>query len=473
MAYVCETASPGPEHTVLAEISTRFPKAGVPRQPLRPDGVTVRVTLPRRTVSALFPDAAGGIGGIATLSTAVTQRGERAVADWKGLTAPPVHPPGGGALVLRHRGPVPPVTVEAPGDVIFTAGKLVLDLQSLPRDPASGTGGARAGREGEPSAPAAARLTCAPRPGDQNLLLATVPVAPAPDGSATPSPSGDPSGSSGPSDSTGPSDTRGSGGPGSGSRRQDPAPDGRRLTVGPAADADVGDCPSEAPDVDLDERRLPEPPPGAVVRDGTPFPLCVVPVGYATVRKQGSAMIVNDPARRLGLLEMAYLKRTVQTPDGRYTESDSAGLIELPDARSTFLAFDFQPVTARVEFEAGPATVVNINRGGAFSTAISYDQTIRLHDVAVNGVPLDVGPRCRTARPFTTELSGDYSFLTGGLVEGEVTIPPFSGCGTGGEDLDPLFTAAVSGPGNRLTIRQGVPCTAAACRDQVPELPEL
>ncbi len=54
----------------------------------------------------------------------------------------------------------------------------------------------------------------------------------------------------------------------------------------------------------------------------------------------------------------------------------------------------------------------------------------------------------------------DYSIQGGGpLSQTDLYVPPFTGCGTHGEDLDALFTAAVSGPGNSLNLIQGPLCT--------------
>ena len=97
---------------------------------------------------------------------------------------------------------------------------------------------------------------------------------------------------------------------------------------------------------------------------------------------------------------------------------------------------------------------------------------------------MDVGPNCRTsgadllrriltrrATPRTTWFcSGQlkkgtdtvwrgYSLSRGGPLDGEVTIPPFTGCGVG-EDLSPLFTASVSGPANTVKQNQGAPCAS-------------
>ncbi|CAM5574513.1 hypothetical protein STENM223S_05376 [Streptomyces tendae] len=111
----------------------------------------------------------------------------------------------------------------------------------------------------------------------------------------------------------------------------------------------------------------------------------------------------------------------------------------------------------------------------------------------VNGTPLDVGSGCRTetsltsADPDPAKHPGDhvvlygkaeqvlgedvtgYTILTGGPLSGEVTIPAFTGCGTGGEDLDRLLTASVSGPGNYIKQVQGQTCTPLVPVFETPE----
>lgn len=47
-----------------------------------------------------------------------------------------------------------------------------------------------------------------------------------------------------------------------------------------------------------------------------------------------------------------------------------------------------------------------------------------------------------------------YNVANGGVLEGEMTVPAFSGCRTSaGEDLARLLTATISGPGNRVELR--------------------
>ena len=82
-----------------------------------------------------------------------------------------------------------------------------------------------------------------------------------------------------------------------------------------------------------------------------------------------------------------------------------------------------------------------------------------MEKVLVNGAPLNVGNDCHTVRPFPLVLTGvpPYSLDDGGVLNGTITVPSFTGCGVG-ENLDPIFNATVSGPGNFVQLTQGNLC---------------
>ena len=93
------------------------------------------------------------------------------------------------------------------------------------------------------------------------------------------------------------------------------------------------------------------------------------------------------------------------------------------------------------------------------STTVTSEQRIQVSDVTVNGTPLNVGQHCRTAVPTNVVLTSNagYDVTKGGVLSGNITIPPFTGCGVG-ENLDPLLTASISGPGNFVQLTQGPTC---------------
>ncbi|MET8523900.1 hypothetical protein OG801_07085 [Nocardioides sp. NBC_00163] len=114
---------------------------------------------------------------------------------------------------------------------------------------------------------------------------------------------------------------------------------------------------------------------------------------------------------------------------------------------------------------------------------------IQLSDLEVDGVPVDLGPRCRTKHPAELYLWGDfargsYNANNGGPLgaydglhpgsrgplnspyyrnDNGRTIPPstgidipsFANCGTNGDDLSPLVSAMASGPNNPVRATQG------------------
>ncbi|MFG2145657.1 DUF6801 domain-containing protein [Streptomyces sp. NPDC048696] len=437
---------------VIVDFTAAYPQGGRPGQPLWAEGFAVRPELTSEAVAALLPAGTTELSGTARLAVEVAQNGRMAEADWPGLVAPRVVPDAGAPRPV-FAGEVPTVTVAGAGEVSLTAGELALTLlpsAGATSAPASGTpdaptpSGASTPSAGPSPAPGPVELRCSPEaaPGPR---LAAWPVAE--------------SANSGPPDA--PTATPAQ-------LPSAPKPPAPPIQVGPGGLGQAPVCPADLPPGELDRTRLPQPPPGAT-ESRLDASLCVVAVGYATVAKLGSALVINDPHGTPGLLHLDLGKRTVSAPD--YDESDSVGILGFPDAEATFLAFGFQPTTAKVHFEPEPVTVVNIRRGTAFTTAIAYRQYLRLYDLRVNGVPMDVGPRCRTSRPIDTVLAGAYDFLTGGVLDGKIAIPPFAGCVSRGEDLSPLFTATLSGPGNPVRIRQGR-LAGAGSAPPVPELPK-
>lgn len=125
-----------------------------------------------------------------------------------------------------------------------------------------------------------------------------------------------------------------------------------------------------------------------------------------------------------------------------------------PPASGSFVAFGFVPTTAVV-------TVIPVGRAegrlndGVFTGSAKVH--LRLSNVRVNGTPLPVGPACQTAEPVVMNLKsvpGEWDVFTGGTMETDVVIPAYTGCGVT-EDLDPLFTGLISGPGNHTKLTFG------------------
>jgi hypothetical protein len=181
---------------------------------------------------------------------------------------------------------------------------------------------------------------------------------------------------------------------------------------------------------------------------------------------------------------------------------DNNGVQRFPPARATFLAFGFMPVTATVNLTQtvpDTCTVVPVASGTTvlkrcpvaevlyqdlgptgtqhppYTVVSTAHVSMRISDVAVNGVPLDVGPNCHADGPLYTpgspaDPAGNLLVLTGSqtrnilfgsVLDGTATIPPFLGCGTGGDNLDPLFDASISASANDLRMRVGDLCFAS------------
>ncbi|GGT43441.1 hypothetical protein GCM10010207_49660 [Streptomyces atratus] len=451
LAYDC--GPKGRDVAATVEVSVEVPATGEVGRPVQPGPATVAVVLSRTDLDGLLPTGADAVVSTATLTVEVAQNDQSVQAQWADLGAPGTPLPADGAVRLLHSGEVPSVTVGTPGDVRFTAGELTVGLRS-------------AAAPGQESDAASATLTCEPEEG-QDGRLATVLVPGGPDA--------EPSGTPGTAEHGGSGEKSGEG-----------------IVVEqedtPAEGADP--CPVGPATGEMDWSEAPQAPPGDPTRE-TDVPTggtfgCAYAVGIANVRKLNGAMIINDPARPPALISVMAIKHTsnraASAKGGAYTRLDSLGNLKLPDAESTFLTFGFQPVSAKVAFENGPMTISTGNIGSgaqriAFSTAY-FKQSLRLYDVKVNGTPLDVGGNCRTVAPYKVVLNGGAKYVnvySGGLLEGEVDIPPFAGCGTGGEDLDALFTASISGPGNLISMNQGTTCIPSSpnnlCPPTMPKMP--
>ncbi|MET9859319.1 DUF6801 domain-containing protein [Streptomyces smyrnaeus] len=463
VAYDCASPSGTRSGTwrVEAEVSGRFPRAAASGEPVRIGPVSAEVDLPHQQLAELLPERTGSVTSEAALTVRVAQADSRADARWDGLKSPATPVPGSGDLSLSHRGEVPPVTVADEGELSFTAGPLALDL--TPEVPPAE----------EPTtlpAPAPVAVECRPADG-QDLRLATVRIGGADDGPGASEPAT-------PSRTPGPSK--------SGERPDDEEGAARRDTdidVGAAELPPAKPCNKERPTSELDRSKLPEPPPGIPVRVSPIGGIhwCAVPVAVSNVLKLKGGMVINDPRDGATTANLLIQKEWAVGPG--YNQLRHLGELELPDATATFLDFDFMPVTAKIEFTSSPMTIVTVQRGSSAPNyaTIYVDQTLRMHDVTVNGVPLDVGPNCRTSRPIELVLKGvqpEYEVLKGGILRAKFAIPPFTGCGTGSEDLDPLFTASISGGGNYLKLVQGAPCLmrpnnlGCIAPPKVPELPK-
>lgn len=337
----------------------------------------------------------------------------------------PATPVAEGDLVLEATGAVPDLPPGKPGAVPVAVGDLGLELTLSKVD-------------GSPAEPASLSVPCAVNPG-QDTTLVSIPV-PEPPSSSRPAPT-----------TTTPPSRGGNDVPGQ-TRPEEPVP---RVAAAPIP-----------PECGV----IPVPPGGR--------PGCAFIAGYTTIRKLGASLLVV-PA----LANVAVVPPKI---DGILLKADNpAELIgrRIPPLTGTFLVFGFVPIKATMELvQDGP---INIHTEGRRQAPFTFTVTTiaklsaRVHDVTVNGVPLDVGPNCRPERSIDMVLTGgtpDYvNILRGGPQAGFVDIPPFTGCGVT-EDLDPLLTRTVSGEGNRVKTIQGSVCSPpdqahTFCPPVAPQLP--
>ena len=161
------------------------------------------------------------------------------------------------------------------------------------------------------------------------------------------------------------------------------------------------------------------------------------------------------------------------------------GREELPPVQSTFLGFGFVPITATLHvMELKPIKItVFLHNVVQVKVTTSTEVSFRISNANVNGVPWkSVGSNCRTKTPVHLKLIGTgnastqrgfWNLLAGGTLGGMVTVPPFVGCGVG-ENLNPLFTASISGPRNFDLMTQGPLCIVRplvppSCPPKVPK----
>ena len=432
LAYKCRF--PSGSFRVEVTVAADLPGAGRTGRPIQPTGVRLTIAVPQAAVAALRGLHSAAVSASTMFGIDAMSGPSGTSAVWPGATRRLADLPARGGLVLKTSGRVPPLTPTQPGDVTLTAAGLSLVLTpgkanatpspSATPVPASGPD---QGATPSPSTVGgtALRVNCTLARG-QHTTLATVVVAGAP-------------------------------------VRASRASSGKNL------------CPPVPPKgLKLNPKfPPPKPPKGAKVNFPPSSSACAYIVGYSDVRKLNGASLIGP-----GLTALSINVRTViKNGNPGYFEFDNAGILDfkpcptckivhgLPPAHATFLGFGFVPVSATLQLtEIGTTNVFAIGTAFALTTNLIFSEvTLRVFDVKVNGVPLDVGPHCQSAQPIVLKLTGNpnsnppYSVQGGGPLTGDITIPPFRGCGVG-ENLDPLFTASISGPGNFVLLTQGVPC---------------
>jgi Family of unknown function (DUF6801) len=437
LGYTC--AFPSALRPVSALVTTTFPAAGTAGQPIQPTGTSIAVTLPHTAIADVAGQSAAMVTLTASLRTNVTERTRQAAAIWRGFRSPATVISRNGPLTLTASGSAPPVTARTAGEITVTTGGLSLLFtaraanggppgpSSTPASPSS----TPASPSSSPAAPSSGQVACLLDPG-QDTALARIAVA-------------------------------------------GPAPAKPPASHNSAAD-NPAKCLPFPKNLKLNPRfPLPKPLPGSHFIHA-PQKACAYSTGFTNAQKLNEAALVGPGLTDLLLGLKEYTKFTSKYA---FIQNEAAGQFEyhgqpvLPPARATLLGFGFVPVTATIQIsEIGSLNVALISCTPANkcpnpppkSVALFFGLvSLRISNVDVNGVPLNVGTHCQTATPFSLELMGtppSYSVLNiKGVLTGTVTVPKFSGCMNGTEDLDPLFDATVSGPGNFVKVTQGTLCS--------------
>jgi len=418
---------------VSTQVAATFPATATAGQPIQPTGAGIGVTMPNSVISYFRGLSASSVGLSAALGTTVAANGTSATVPWQRLVSPVTPLPAPGGTVITASGTVPTVTIGAAGVATFSVTGLSLVFSPFRAD-------------GRATDPASVLVECKLDAG-QSTSLAKVPVT-------------------GTANSSHPGRITAGSQPGS-----SPTPGAVRSAKSP--------CPPLPPGgLKLNPRFPPPQPPKRLRKKPShqPEPGCAYIAGFSNVRKLHESALVGPGLTKLDIGVTIYLDQP-PTKKHNYFQQRSAGQLDyqgkeqLPPANATLLAFGFMPVSATLQLsEIGNVNAVSV--GPALPsfchpvsscptvTTVSSRVTLRIFNVKVNGVPLNVGPHCQTVQPFDIILTGKtpyYLIQSGGVLSGTVKVPDFSGCGVG-ENLDSIFTASVSGPGNSVLLTQGAPC---------------
>ncbi|MFB7497955.1 DUF6801 domain-containing protein [Streptomyces sp. NPDC056161] len=454
LPYVCTL--PSGQRPVTVRISAVFPDRVAAGEPIRPADVTTTVEFPAEAVADLAAAGAAGVRAETRLTVAVAQNDARAEATWRGTAQPAVLPPTG-PLTLTATGDVPTVTGQGDGELTLSAAHLAVDLTPSATDGATG-------------APAAFTAECSlaeDAPGSG--LLATVPVGAAPSG-----PGGSPTASPSASASASP-----------GGQGGDPAD--RQGERAPRVSGDTPGGTADRPDAPPCKYDAGYP--------AGPQSLDAYITGYSNVQKLKGAALIPLTCT---LIEQGP-PEFIPYPDwsGGTIKQHSTGDLynggrkaSLP-ITATFLTFGFTPTTATMVLEqTGPVTIDSLGATDFMFTStdtwVRVPLVLKVTSLSVNGTPLAVGPNCRTEKPLSSpdpdpanhpgdhlvlhgrgeQVTGEpatgYLLTSGGPLTGEMSIPAFTGCGAGGENIDRLLTASVSGSGNYVKQIQGQTCFVSA-----------
>jgi hypothetical protein len=402
IAYTCDTS-----HVVL-HVTATFPTQGKAGEPVQPADVTLALTVPPEALAPLT--GAATATSVVRMDTSIVQGETAASATWGAVQDTPV--PLGVDTVFTAAVAPDPVTAGEAGEVTFTAAGLSVALSGQNAD-------------GAPTDPPSVALTCVPD-ADQKTTFATVPMA-ATEDPTTPT-------------------------------TEEPEPGLKVGTESAPSITGLADIPKEC-------HAIP-PAPNAT----SPQNYCAKMAGYANVAKLNASVL--QPAALININAGSF-KAKCDNVTGKFcsesavkpnnpTPEDPDGELRYPVAPGSFYSFGFVPTTGTMQLTQLAAANVHIWFQGKLGLATATLQvSIQLLEAHVNGTEIKLGPNCRSETPVDVVLSavpGTYSITDGGVLDGTITIPPFSGCGED-EDLDPLITGLVSGPNNYVKMTQSKVCS--------------
>ncbi|MFI0479228.1 hypothetical protein [Actinomadura sp. 9N215] len=447
LSYVCSTSS-GIYDITLRAGSSRSRLVAKPGKPLAPGKVTLSLRLPERMVSDVLkqipateaPAQAAGISGPRLSGTlrsavAISHGGRLTDAGWPSFTleATNTEPDHRGPVELKGTGPVPPVTIDSPGEVVWIAPNLNLDLN---------------GDEGNTDA-RPVQAVCALK-SYGTVMRGSV------SGSGIARAPG--AGSAG----------------GAGANAQ--VPDEDPTCAGMPGPTEPGGGYNDDPETSMDTPDLPKAPPDARHTSSAGRPQCARQSGFANSKKLGAALPLGAQARIRNSVD-AWVDRG----DNNYIQYRGYILAVPAATQATMLGFGFMPTTVTAKVAQVPTPRSNGNRNANFradfwsnsiiptvaenTVWVKAATKIQVAGVLVNGTPVAVGDGC-AAGPIPLKLSsylgnnviGANNFTDGGTYTGHAEVPAFSGCGVG-EDLSPLLTATTSGTGNYVQLESGKWCT--------------
>jgi hypothetical protein len=459
LAYTCSfpTGTQQVRTRASVTIAAAFPRAATTGRAVQPSGVRMTVDLRPAALAALRKLGATLVSSAWLLSVDLNQ--ETATTRWQGQSATAQSLPTAGGLSVAAPGRAAPVTVRSRRAITFRAADLTLTLNL------ASAGGTSASASPSPASSGSASAN-------------SVSPSPSSSGSASPSSSGSASPSSSGSASPGPAGIQVACTPASGR--------GTTLDAVPVVAASASRTSSSHHKLKIPKGC------GDIKARGDGIAVCGYITGFSDVKKAyGAALLQPKRPAKPALVNIDFAYRHVFKP-GRLIAFSTGELYyqghhELPPVRATFLAFGFVPVTATLMVtELTPIQIRSVSGITGFPYPITVHATtrvkIRISDVDVNGVPLPIGPHCRPVRSPQLTLIGHgdntlpprgYTVPTGGPLSGRLTIPAFTDCGVT-QNLDPLLTGSISGPGNYQLMTQGKLCGPAhpqgwTCPPPVPK----